>query len=68
MKKTRWIWTTKIGPKGQIVIPKEARAIFNFQVGDNILLFGDINQGIAIAKQDDYIEIANAIFEAKKGQ
>ena len=28
--KNKFIWTTKVSNKGQIVIPKEAREIFNF--------------------------------------
>lgn len=67
-KQTRWIWTAKIGPKGQIVIPKEARDIFDLKIGDGLLLFGDIERGIAIAKADQYIDLANAIFAAKKGK
>lgn len=67
-KQTRWIWTAKIGPKGQIVIPKEARDIFDLKIGDGLLLFGDIERGIAIAKAEQYIDIANAIFAAKKGK
>lgn len=67
-KQTKWIWTAKIGPKGQIVIPKEARDVFHLKIGDGLLLFGDIDRGIAIAKAKDYIDLANAIFAAKKGK
>lgn len=66
-KQSRWIWTAKIGPKGQIVIPKEARDVFNLKIGDGLLLFGDLERGIALAKADQYIDLANAIFAAKKG-
>lgn len=68
MKKpnNKWIWTAKIGPKGQIVIPKEARDVFDLKVGDSLLLFGDLERGIAIAKAQDYINLANAIFAARK--
>lgn len=59
--KTHYIWTAKIGEKGQIIIPKEARDLFNLEKGDNILLFGDLNRGIAIAKQEDYLEFAQKI-------
>ena len=62
---TKFIWTTKIGEKGQIVIPKEARDIFNLNKGDTLLLFGDIDKGIAIAKRDDYLYFAEKIFESK---
>lgn len=40
--------TVKIGPKGQIVIPKEARDMFGFQAGDSLLLLADKTQGIAL--------------------
>lgn len=62
---TRYVWTTKIGEKGQIVIPKEARDVFNLKKGDNLLLFGDTERGIAIGKPEDYLEVANKVFEAK---
>jgi len=68
MKKTKFIWTTKLNDKGQIVIPAEARKLFNLKSGEDLLLFGDLDRGIAIAKQDDYIEFANAIFNATKGE
>lgn len=67
-KQSRWIWTAKIGPKGQIVIPKEARNAFNLKIGDGLLLFGDLEKGIAIAKADQYLDLAKAIFNAKKGK
>ena len=66
MEKDKYIWTTKMTSKGQIVIPKEARDVFNLQAGDSLILFGDKSRGIAIAKYDDYLEFAKAIFEAKK--
>lgn len=54
--------------KGQIVIPKEAREVFNIKSGDTLLLLGDKEKGIAIAKYDDYMKFAQAIFDAKKGE
>lgn len=44
--------TVKVGEKGQIVIPKEARDVFHIKPGDMLLLLGDENQGIAIVKSD----------------
>ncbi len=41
-------WTVKIGEKGQFVIPKEAREMFDIHPGDTILVLGDIEKGIAI--------------------
>ena len=31
-------WTAKVGTKGQIVIPKEAREIFDINPGDTLLV------------------------------
>lgn len=65
MNKDKFIWTVKIGDKGQIVIPKEARDIFNYKPGDNLILFGDIKRGIAIAKHDDYLNFVQQIIDSK---
>lgn len=53
-------WTVKIGEKGQFVIPKEARDMFDIHPGDTIVVLGDIDRGIAIppkAMMDKYISM-----------
>ena len=67
MEKGKFIWTTKVSNKGQIVIPKQARDEFNIKEGDTLIMFGDKEKGIALAKYDDYLKIAEAIFNANKG-
>ncbi len=42
--------TVKVGARGQIVIPIEARKIFEIKPGDILLVVGDKNKGIAITK------------------
>lgn len=61
-------WTAKVGEKGQIVIPKEARDIFGIKPGDTVLLLGDEAQGIAIVNNDAFIHFADAIFKAQRGE
>ena len=55
----KYAWMVKIGEKGQFVIPKEARELFKFNPGDEILVLGDKEKGIAILpkeKQQEYIK------------
>ena len=44
----KYLATVKIGPKGQIVIPKEVRDMFALNAGDALLLMVDKDQGIAL--------------------
>lgn len=61
----------KVGEKGQIVIPAEARKIFDIKPGDSVLLLGDRSKGIALTKVDVFQSIADEILgnnETKKGK
>ncbi|MEI3607533.1 helix-turn-helix domain-containing protein [Pseudogracilibacillus sp. SE30717A] len=40
--------TTKVGERGQIVIPKEARDLFHIKAGDTLIIVGDEDRGLAI--------------------
>ncbi len=66
MPEGKFISTVRVGEKGQIVIPKGARELFDIKPGDTLLLLADKNQGIAIVQNDGYLQFANAIFEAQK--
>lgn len=63
--KNKFLWTTKVTSKGQIVIPKEARDVFGINEGDTLLLLGDKDKGIAIAKYDEYLKFAEEIFKMR---
>lgn len=58
--------TVKVGEKGQIVIPKEARSLFNIQPGDSLLVLGDDENGIIITKPDVINDIAMQILNNLK--
>ncbi len=54
----KYAWMVKIGEKGQFVIPKEARDLFDLQPGETILVLGDEERGLAVlpkAKQGEFI-------------
>jgi AbrB family looped-hinge helix DNA binding protein len=55
--------SVKVGERGQIVIPKEAREVFGIKPGDLLLVLGDEARGIAIVKADDIREMALKILE-----
>ena len=59
----RFIVSVKVGPKGQITIPKEARDMFDIQVGDTLMVLGDIKRGIALLKDEMFYEL----MEGKNG-
>jgi len=55
--------TVKVGERGQIVIPKEAREIFKIEPGDSLVMLGDEPNGLALMKSDVFMaSVANAIF------
>lgn len=54
--------TVKVGEKGQIVIPKEARTLFGISPGDTLLVLGDEENGIVISKPDAVNDLALRIF------
>ena len=49
----------KVGEKGQIVIPAQARKVFNIQAGDNLFVLGDDGQGLALIKESDFLNLLN---------
>lgn len=59
----RYAWTVKVGEKGQIVIPKEAREVFDIKPGDTLILLGDVNQGIAIPPKEMFTALAGVMFK-----
>ena len=58
----KYAWMVKIGEKGQFVIPKEARELFDLHPGDEILVLGDKERGIAIPPKIKQQEIVKQIF------
>ena len=44
----KFVSTVKIGPKGQIVVPKEVREMFGVGPGDVLLLLADVERGVAL--------------------
>lgn len=60
----KFAWTAKVGEKGQIVIPKEARDLFGIRPGDTLLLLGDRERGIAIVDSAKFMGLAQQVLRA----
>lgn len=60
--------TVKVGERGQIVIPKNARKTFDIHPGDILFIAGDINKGIAITKVSGLKPYALKILGALGGE
>ena len=65
--KGKYAWTATVGEKGQIVIPKQARDIFDIKPGDTLLILGDEERGIAIPPKGAFTELFSRTFAEDKG-
>jgi len=61
LKEDRFIVSVKVGPKGQITIPIEARKMFNIKTGDTLMVMGDISRGIALLKDDAFYSLMGGV-------
>lgn len=58
----KFVWTVTVGEKGQFVIPKQAREVFDIKPGDNLILLGDVEKGIAIPPKSAFKGLMETIF------
>ncbi len=58
--------TAKVGDRGQIVIPKEARDLFNIKPGDTLLILGEENKGLIVSRPELLRDLADEIFESDR--
>lgn len=64
-KVNRIFGTAKVGDRGQIVIPKEARSFYGIEPGDSLLILGDEESGLIITKPEVLSSIADQILGKK---
>ena len=64
--KNRFVGIAKVGEKGQIVIPKEAREMFGIKPGDAVVVLCDIKKGMAIVKSEVIEDTMDKILPAGK--
>lgn len=62
LMKDKFVGIAKVGEKGQIVIPKEVRDMFDIKPGDSVVVLCDKSRGIAIIKADAIEDLADKVF------
>ncbi len=62
MDKEKFVGISKVGEKGQIVIPKEARDMFDIKSGDSVIVLCDKKRGIALLKADAIEDLTDKVF------
>lgn len=62
MERDKFVGISKVGEKGQIVIPKEARDMFDIKPGDSIIVLCDKEKGIALLKADAIEDLTDKVF------
>jgi AbrB family looped-hinge helix DNA binding protein len=61
-KGKQFFGVVKVGERGQIVIPKQAREMYQIHSGDKLVVLGeDATKGMAILKSDSFLEFADMI-------
>jgi len=63
-KAPRIFGTAKVGDRGQIVIPKEAREFFGIEPGDTLLILGKTETGLIVTRPDALNDLATKIFNS----
>ena len=64
MNKSRHIFgTAKVGDRGQIVIPKDARAFYGIKPGDTLLVLGDDKNGMILTKPELLHDLAARVLD-----
>ena len=67
-KQQRVFGTAKVGDRGQIVIPKEAREFFGIEPGDTLLILGKTQTGLIVTKPETLNNLANQIFKTVENE
>lgn len=64
--KDRFVGIAKVGEKGQIVIPKQARDMFKINPGDTVVVLCDKKKGMAILKSEALEDTIDKIMPERK--
>ena len=67
-RQQRVFGTARVGDRGQIVIPKEAREFFGIEPGDTLLILGKNETGLIVTRPETLNDLANKIFDSVENE
>jgi len=65
-KGKKFYGSVTVSERGQIAIPAEARKDFDIKTGDKLLVLGDLERGIALAKSNFVLRMMENTLEAMR--
>ena len=63
MNRNKYVGICKVGEKGQIVIPKDVRSMFDIKPGDSIIVLCDKEKGIALLKSESIEDLTDNLLK-----
>jgi len=65
-KGKKFYGSVTVSERGQIAIPAEARKDFDIKTGDKLIVLGDLERGIALAKSNFVLRMMENTLEAMR--
>ena len=63
VQEDRFIVSVRVGPKGQITVPIEARKMFDIKEGDTLMVMGDRVRGLALVKDEAFYQLMGGVVD-----
>lgn len=66
MKRKRFYGSVTVSDRGQIVIPAQARKDFGIEVGEKLLVLGDLDKGLVLTKSNFVLKMLEGTVNATR--